>query len=80
MVILVDNTMIKGFSAKVFQNNLIKSKDCLIGLLGGYCLTPHSNVFHSYADVTIGVEGLQKPSLCSLLLGFELGVIFIVFE
>ena len=34
MVIHADNTMIQGFSAKVFQNNLAKSKNWLIAFLG----------------------------------------------
>jgi hypothetical protein len=35
-------------------------------------------IFHSYGDVTIAGEGLQNLGLCSALIAFEQGGIFIV--
>jgi hypothetical protein len=43
-----------------------------------YCFTSRSRIFHLYGDVTIAGEGRQNSGLCSALLPFEQGRIFIV--
>jgi hypothetical protein len=43
-----------------------------------YCFTSRSRIFHLYGDVTITGEGLQNLVLCSALMAFEQGGIFIV--
>jgi hypothetical protein len=42
-----------------------------------YCFTSRSRIFHLYGDVTITGEWLQNLGLCSALMAFEQGVIFI---
>jgi hypothetical protein len=43
-----------------------------------YCFTSRSRIFHLYGDVTITGEGLHNLGLCSVLMAFERGGIFIV--
>jgi hypothetical protein len=43
-----------------------------------YCFTFCSRIFYFYGDVTIANEGLQNSSLCSALMAFEQGGIFIM--
>jgi hypothetical protein len=43
-----------------------------------YGFTSRSRIFHLYGDVTIAGEGLQNLGLCSALMAFEQGRIFIV--
>jgi hypothetical protein len=43
-----------------------------------YDFTSRSRIFHLYEDVTIAGEGLQNLGLCSALMAFEQGGIFIV--
>jgi hypothetical protein len=45
---------------------------------GGLDCTFRSRIFHLYGDVTIIGEGLQNSGLCSALMAFEQGRIFIV--
>jgi hypothetical protein len=52
--------------------------DTLIDWLIIYCFTSRSRIFHLYGDVTIAGEWLQNLGLCSALMAFEQGGIFIV--
>jgi hypothetical protein len=64
-------SFIKGFYTGIFLLWLI---DWLII----YCFKFHSRLFHWYGDVTITGGGLQNLGLCSALMAFDQGGIFIV--